>query len=96
MHVAVILDESKFFSGEPPLSYGAEKRRDHRNLLYAHAISVIPSLLSTITKGGGGGGGSSPEFFSRLVSITAKCFSYPQTNLGERLSRRLGVMSATN
>ena len=41
----------------PPLSYGAEKRRDHRNLPYAHAISVIPPLLSTITQGGEG----SPE-----------------------------------
>ena len=57
-------DESKKNSGEPPLSYGAEKRQDHRNVPYAHAISVIPPLLSTITQGrGGGGGGGSPEFF---------------------------------
>ncbi len=47
-------DESNFFLGEPPLSYGAEKRRDHRNLPYAHAISVVPPLLASITKGGGG------------------------------------------
>ena len=54
-------DESKKNSGEPPLSYGAEKRRDHRNLPSSHAISVIPN---TITQGGGGGGGGdSPEFF---------------------------------
>ena len=30
-------DESEFFSGEPPLSYSVEKRRDHWNLPYAHA-----------------------------------------------------------
>ena len=46
--------------------------------------------------GGGGGGGGSPEFFFRLVSITAMCFSYPQTNLGARRSRRLKVIFATN
>ena len=34
-----------------------EKRRDRRNLPSAHAISVIPPLLNTITQGGGGGGG---------------------------------------
>ena len=61
-------DESNFFSGEPPppppppLSYGAEKRRDHRNCVGVRQISVIPPLLSTITQGGGGGGGGgSPE-----------------------------------
>ena len=48
------IDESKKISGEPPhpiLNYGAEKRRDHRNLPYAHAIYVIPPLLTTITRG---------------------------------------------
>ena len=40
--------------------------------------------------GGGGGGGGFPLKFFRLVSITATCFSNPQTNLGARRSRRLG------
>ena len=48
-------DESEFFSGEPSQSYGAEKRRDHRNCVGERQISVIPPLLSTITLGGGGG-----------------------------------------
>ena len=32
----------------------------------------------------------------RLLSITATRFSNPQTNLSARLSRRLGIMTATN
>ena len=74
----------------PPPSYGVEKRQDHRNLPSPHAISVIPPLLNTITQGG------FPLIFFRLVSITAMCFSNPQTDLGARRSRRLGVMFATN
>ena len=42
------------FRWGPPLSYGVEKRRDHRNMC---GRSVIPPLLNTITRGGGGGGG---------------------------------------
>ena len=87
-------DERNFFPVNPPppppRSYGAKTKRDHRNLPYAYAISVIPPLLSTITQGGFTG----KKF--RLVSITAKCFSYPQTNLGARRSRRLWVIFATN
>ena len=55
----------------PILSYRVEKRRDHRNLPSANAISVIPPLLSTTTNEGGGG--DSPKKKFRLVSITAKC-----------------------
>ena len=47
----MILTSRIFFFGEPPLSYGVEERRVHRNFPTAHAISVIPPL------GGGGGGG---------------------------------------
>ena len=69
-------DESEFFSDEPPPpSYSVEKRRDHRNLPYAHTKNCVGV---------------------RLVSITAKCFSYPQTKLGARRSRRLWVIFATN
>ena len=87
------ISESKFFSGEPPLSYSVEKRRDHRNCVGLRQISVIPPLLSTITQVGGGG---STGIFFRLVSITAKFFSYPQTNWGALRSRRLWVIFATN
>ena len=48
------IDESNFFNGNSPPSNVVEKRRDHRNLPSAHAISVIPPLLNTITQGGGG------------------------------------------
>ena len=59
--LAVIVWIDSFFSGEPPppppLSYGVEKRRDHRNFVAGRQISVIPPLLTIITPGGGGGGG---------------------------------------
>ena len=42
------------------------------------------------------GEGGSPEIFFYSVSITAKWFSYPQTNLGARRSRCLGIIFATN
>ena len=82
-------DESIFFNVNPPPPSGVmmltvEKRRDHRNLLSSHAISVIPPLPNTIT-----GGGVHVKNFFRLVSITATCFSNPETNLGARRSRRL-------
>ena len=58
-------DETNFFFGEPPLSYSVEKRRDHRNCVGERQITVIPPLLSTITReGGGGGGGVHRKFFS--------------------------------
>ena len=66
-----------------PPSYSVDKRRDHRNCVGGCQISVIPPLLSTITKGRCTG------IFFRLVSITVTCFSNPHTNLGGHLSRRL-------
>ena len=55
-------DESEFFSGEPPLSYSVEKRRDHRNLPYAHVILrgrtanfCDPASSQHYNSGGGGG-----------------------------------------
>ncbi len=54
------LTSRDFFPVNPPpplLSYGAEKRRDHRNCVGVRQISVIQPLLSTITQAQGGGGG---------------------------------------
>ena len=60
--------------------------------IYAHAISAIPPLLTTITQEG--------RFTLKKKKtprgITATCFSNPQTNLGARRSRRLGIITATN
>ena len=57
---------------EPSQSYGVEKRRNHRNCMGNHAISVIPPLLNTITKGGGGGGGGGErgEFTKKREDFT--------------------------
>ena len=43
-------DESKKNYGEPPPRVSVEKRRDHRKCVGGRQISVIPPLLSTITK----------------------------------------------
>ena len=67
-------DESNIFPGEPHLSYSVEKRQDHRNCVGGRQISVIPPLLSTITKGGG-----SSEFFpdSSVSQLSALAIHTP-------------------
>ena len=68
-HLAVILTSQNFFPVNPPLSYGAEKRRDHRNCVGVQQISVIPPHLSTITKGGFTGKKKSDWSVSQLSAL---------------------------
>ena len=75
-------DESVFFSGEPPppppLSYSVEKRRDHRNLPYAHAKLrertanfCDPASSQHYNSGGGGSPGEKTDSSVSQLSALA-------------------------
>ena len=88
-------DESKKISGEPPPELWCWEEAGSQKFAVRPRNFCDPASSQHYISGGGGGGGFTGIFF-RLVSITAKCFSYPQTNLEAHRSRCLWVIFATN